>query len=59
MYHAAAALVCRQHQHLGNLDVCRSVGCIHHNVGDVIAGERLDTLVDIFGAGTVAVEAHV
>ena len=53
----AGTLMSGEHQHLGNLHMGRSLSRVDSHIGDVIAGERLYTLIYIIGAFGVAVEA--
>ena len=48
--HTAAGLMGGQNQHFGNLHVSRGIGCIDGNVGNVVACQRLDALIDVGGA---------
>ena len=55
--HRAGTLMGGEHKHLGNLHMGRRFGGVEGNIGYVIAGERLDSFVDVVGSVVVAVEA--
>ena len=51
--------MCGKDKHLGYLDVGRGIGSIDGNIGNVVARERLDALIDIGGPVVVTVETGV
>ena len=48
-----------QDEHLGYLNMLRSISCIDGNVGDVIASQRFDAFIDCGGTVAVSVEADI
>ena len=57
--HTSAGLVGSQYQHLGNLDVGRSIGSIYGNIGNVVTSQRLDACIEFGGSFLIALEADV
>ena len=48
-----------QDEHLGYLDVSGSIGGIDGNIGNVVASQRGDALIDIGGTSGVSMKANV
>ena len=54
--HTAAGLMGGQYQHFGNLHMRWSISRIDSNVGNVVASQRLDALIDVGGTLVIAME---
>ena len=51
--------MCGKHQHFSYLHMLGSTCCIERHIGNVVAYERFDTLIDIVGTLVIAMEADV
>lgn len=59
LHHRAAGLMGGQHKHLGNLHMGRSAYGVEAHIGDVVARQGLNAVVNMTGALFVTMESDV